>query len=202
MDLFKISALTDPNSNEVVELLARAYLTNPINAAALGGSGEKELKLNHELFRVSCELVFRGEWYTVRDGSRTVGVLHMVNFPHCRLSHEQREAIGPRLSESIAKAASRVTEWLGEWAKRDPDTDHCHLGPIAVLPEYQRRGIGKLMMQNFCERVDEAGTLSYLETDRSENVGFYEKSGFTVTEQATILGVTNWFMSRTSRGAL
>jgi hypothetical protein len=36
MDLFKITALTDPNSNEVVELLARAYLTNPNQRSGLG----------------------------------------------------------------------------------------------------------------------------------------------------------------------
>ena len=36
----------------------------------------------------------------------------------------------------------------------------------------------------------------YLETDKSENVRFYQKFGFTVVAQAEILGVANWFMSR------
>jgi hypothetical protein len=55
MDLPKISTLTDPTSDEVIELLARAYYTNPIHIAAFGGSGEKELQLNRGLFHMLWE---------------------------------------------------------------------------------------------------------------------------------------------------
>jgi GNAT superfamily N-acetyltransferase len=185
MDSIKISTLTDPDSDEVIELLARAYLSNPINVA----------------FRAACEIVLRSEWYAAFYENRTVGVVHMVKSPGCRLSPDQQDTIGLRLAELGSDVASRIAEWLGEWAKRDPDTDHYHLGPIAVLPEFQKRGIGKFMMQHFCERVDEAGIPAYLETDRRENVGFYEKSGFSVTEQAVILGVPNWFMTRPAHAA-
>jgi hypothetical protein len=53
MDLPKISTLTDPTSDGVIDLLARAYCTNPINVAAFGGSGENELQLNRGLFQNS-----------------------------------------------------------------------------------------------------------------------------------------------------
>ena len=52
------------------------------------------------------------------------------------------------------------------------------------------------MLAAFCERMDEEKTLSYLETDKFENVGFYQKFGFKVIEEATVLGIPNWFMSR------
>jgi hypothetical protein len=39
--------------------------------------------------------------------------------------------------------------------------------------------------------------LGYLETDRARNVPFYERAGFRVTEQASVLGVPCWFMRRT-----
>lgn len=199
MDLLKISTLTDPTSDEVIELLARAYYTNPIHVAAFGGSGEKELQLNRGLFHMGTEFVFRGEWYVALDGSRAVGVLHMARFSRCRLSDDQRAAIGPRLADLPAEAAPRIAEWLGDWEKRDPDTDHWHLGPIAVSPEFQKRGIGRLLLQHFCAKVDESGVQAYLETDHPENVGFYEKSGFSVTNQAVVLGVPNWFMTRAAR---
>ena len=112
------------------------------------------------------------------------------------MTHEQQDVIGPRLSELGQNVASYIAEWLGEWARRDPDTVHYHLGPVAVLPEFQRQGIGKLMMKHFCKRVDEVGAIAYLETEMPENVSFYEKSGFSVTEKVKILGVPNWFMTR------
>lgn len=199
MDLFKISKVADPRSDELIELLARAYRTNPIQIAAFGGSGEKELLLNREHFRACTEIALLGNWYAVLDGSRIVGAFHMVRFPRCRLSSDQQEAIGARLAESLGEAAPRVMEWMDEWAKRDPDTDHWHLGPIAALPEYQKRGIGRLMMEHFCARVDETGAHAYLETDRLENLSFYEKSEFMVTDEAIVLGIPNWFMTRVAR---
>jgi hypothetical protein len=47
--------------------------------------------------------------------------------------------------------------------------------------------------------MDDDRALSYLETDKSENVRFYEKFGFTVNAEAKILGIPNWFMSRSPR---
>jgi hypothetical protein len=44
------------------------------------------------------------------------------------------------------------------------------------------------MLSTFCERVDQEHALSYLETDKLENVSFYEKFGFGVIEEAHVLG--------------
>ena len=45
MDSIKIAPLSNPSSDEEVDLLARAFITTPMHAAAFGGSGEKELQL-------------------------------------------------------------------------------------------------------------------------------------------------------------
>jgi hypothetical protein len=52
------------------------------------------------------------------------------------------------------------------------------------------------MLAYFCGQMDNCAELSYLETDKSENVGFYEKFGFTVVAEAKVLGAPNWFMFR------
>jgi hypothetical protein len=52
------------------------------------------------------------------------------------------------------------------------------------------------MLAAFCERMDQEHMLSYLETDKFDNVGFYEKFGFGAIEDAPVLGTPNWFMSR------
>ena len=86
--------------------------------------------------------------------------------------------------------------WTGEWARRDPTWPHWHVGPVAVDSHLQGQGIGGAMLAAFCERMDRAHMLSYLETDKFVNVGFYEKFGFRVIEDAPVLGTPNWFMSR------
>jgi len=51
-------------------------------------------------------------------------------------------------------------------------------------------------MAAFCARMDQVHSVSYLETDKPENVGFYQKFGFRVIGDGNVLGVPNWFMSR------
>src|SRR6202022_3558424 len=71
-----------------------------------------------------------------------------------------------------------------------------HLGPVAVDSHLQGRGVGGIMLAAFSARMDDCRTLAYLETDRSENVRFYQKFGFKVVAEAEVLGERNWFMSR------
>jgi hypothetical protein len=52
------------------------------------------------------------------------------------------------------------------------------------------------MLAAFCGHVDDCGgALSYLETDKSENVRFYQKFGFKVRAEVNVTGVPNWFLS-------
>jgi hypothetical protein len=44
--------------------------------------------------------------------------------------------------------------------------------------------------------MDACRAISYLETDKPENVRLYQRFGFRVIESADVLGVRNWFMSR------
>jgi hypothetical protein len=52
------------------------------------------------------------------------------------------------------------------------------------------------MLTAFCSRMDDLSMLSYLETDKYENVRFYRRLGFAVVAEAEVLGGPNWFMSR------
>jgi ribosomal protein S18 acetylase RimI-like enzyme len=44
--------------------------------------------------------------------------------------------------------------------------------------------------------MDAAGEDAYLETDKPENVRFYERFGFEVVGEQEVIGVPNWYMAR------
>jgi GNAT superfamily N-acetyltransferase len=67
---------------------------------------------------------------------------------------------------------------------------------VAVDPPLQGHGIGGQLMREYCRRLDAAAEVSYLETDKRENVAFYERHGYAVIDQADVIGVPNWFMIR------
>ncbi|HEU4422411.1 MAG TPA: hypothetical protein VFR67_07700 [Pilimelia sp.] len=56
-----------------------------------------------------------------------------------------------------------------------------------------------LIMREYCRRLDEAGDTGYLETDKAQNVRFYQRFRFDVIGAAPVLGVPNWFMLRNLR---
>ena len=91
---------------------------------------------------------------------------------------------------------------MNAWRTRDPDEPHWHLGPVAVEPGLQGMGIGSQMMEEFARRMDRERAVAYLETDKLQNVMFYERFGFETIDERVVLGVPNWFMRRAAPAAL
>ena len=94
----------------------------------------------------------------------------------------------------------RTMRWLAVWTKRDPVKRHWHLGPLVVDAPLQGMGLGSRMMQVFCAQMDAAREDAYLETDKPENVRFYERFGFELVGEQEVLGVSNYFMLRRPEG--
>jgi ribosomal protein S18 acetylase RimI-like enzyme len=78
--------------------------------------------------------------------------------------------------------------------EHDLTSPHSHMGPIAVLPEFQGKGIGTLLMEDYFTRLD--GVVSFLETFQMPNVRFYEKNGYSVVATEFIFGVKGYWMKR------
>ena len=81
----------------------------------------------------------------------------------------------------------------------EPEEPHWHVGPVAVDPAWQGKGVGSKLMQAFVEKLDASGDYAYLETDKPENVTFYRRFGFEIRSEPEFLGVKNWLMDRHPR---
>jgi site-specific DNA-adenine methylase len=53
-----------------------------------------------------------------------------------------------------------------------------------------------MLLADNCQRLDQTRMLSYLETDKPENVRLYQRFGYEVTDEAKVIGITSWFMTR------
>jgi GNAT superfamily N-acetyltransferase len=103
----------------------------------------------------------------------------------------------PRMLSGFGlRTTLKVISWVSIWSRHDPAEPHLHLGPIAVDPDAQGRGVGRMLMESYSMELDRTGVVGYLETDRPENVVFYQRFGFVVTGTAPILGVETYFMRR------
>jgi ribosomal protein S18 acetylase RimI-like enzyme len=80
--------------------------------------------------------------------------------------------------------------------KNDPKEPHQHVELVVVDAGLQGLGIGRVMMEQVCRDLDKTPVMSHLETDKAENVRFYEHFGFAVVDETDILDAHFWYMQR------
>ena len=177
-------------------MLARGMRDNPLNVAAYGADPERRQRSLERMFTTLFRVFGAQRPLCALDGEALVGVAGVAPAGTCQPTAAQRLRFLPSMISVGPGPASRVGRWLAAWGERDPAQPHSHLGPVAVEPKLQGRGIGGQLMRAYCRRLDAAGEVSFLETDKRENVSFYERHGYAVIAQADVIGVPNWFMIR------
>jgi GNAT superfamily N-acetyltransferase len=186
--------------DEAVGVVARGMRDNPLHLAAYGDDPDRRLQCHTRLTRAFLR-VFTDQQpiCAIRDNA-IVGLTGAAPPGTCQPTAKQRLLLVPDLIALGPRTATRVGSWMSTWAKHDPDEPHVHLGPLAVDAHLQGKGIGSLVMHEHCRRLDAAQQVGYLETDKPENVRFYERVGYEVIGEGRVIGVPNWFMRREPRG--
>jgi len=169
---------------------------NPLHIAALGTSTGRRTRVLHRLFSVLLSDETR-EVSGAYQGDRLIGIAAHAPAGACLPSGRQWRQFVP-----VALAASWrlpwLLAWLRAWQRADPESTHSHLGPLAVEPVAQGRGVGTALMRCYLDSV-EVGLPSFLETDGAGNAAFYEQFGYKTVMRRSVLGVSNWFMVRTKK---
>lgn len=196
MSRIRIEPFRPEMAPEASEVMARAFVTNPLHVNVFGPD---ELARNKAFFRAGLSAM-KGPTQVALEGRRILGLVHWVDSPGCQFSGVEKLRLTPGMIRGFGlRSAVRVGKWLSVWSKHDPKESHSHLGPIAVDPEVQGRGVGRMLMELYCEKLDGIGKAGYLETDRPDNVAFYRRFGFETTTEGSVLGVPNFFMWRRAR---
>lgn len=189
----------EPFQNESAAMLApvvaEAMLSNPLHVAVFKSTNEESLQRQIKLFekvlqQPGCNL------FVARHHQKVVGVMNYYLPGQCQISPFKTINMLPSLCGILGRRLPAVLRWKSAWSKQDPRSPHLHFGPLAVLPSYQKMGIGSQLLQHFCDIADAKRMNAYLETDKNENVGLYMRFGFSVIQTQNVCGVKNWFMWR------
>jgi ribosomal protein S18 acetylase RimI-like enzyme len=199
MNEIKIEAFREGYLDEASDLLCRAFINTPFTGAIMGGNSEKHQKMLKMGFRSMLDKK-PGEKVVAKDGDKIVGVMRMVKWPDCQNSIPKGLEKLPMVLFA-RKTASKFFEARKVWGKHDPKEPHWHVDPIGVLPEYQGKGVGSMLMKHYCRRVDSENMPAYHETDQTQNVRFYEKFGYKVIRKEPNLGIPNWYLWREPNGS-
>ena len=97
------------------------------------------------------------------------------------------EPVGSKLLQAIQNSSYTVTAWDGDCLVGlarclTDDVSIFYLQDILVHPAYQRRGIGKALLQDCLERYEHVRMKVLVTDDRQEQFYFYESMGFINTK--------------------
>lgn len=196
-----IRALTPEDLGVATALLAHGMRDNPLHVQAFGAEPTyRQQRLVQFLGWLLTAIHTDGKVLGAFAQDEMVGVLGMMAPGRCRPAWIDRLRFARVIMTGSAPAeVFRVLRWLRVWLRNDPNAPHWHIGPLVVAPGWRRRGIGRRLMTQCCDRMDALSATAWLETDLAINAAFYETLGFTLVTQQPVLGVPNWFMIRTPR---
>jgi GNAT superfamily N-acetyltransferase len=190
-----IRDLRDGELTAAIALLARGMRDNPGHVAVFGPDPARRERSLRRMF-TALFTATRQERIGAFDGDTMVGFMAITSPGACRHTTWQTARMVAMTASLGPRTLARIGTWQRIWRRHDPRAAHSHFGPLAVDAHLHGRGIGGQLLRDYTRRLDEARLLGYLETDKPENVGLYERHGFVVTGEATVLGNPNWFMHR------
>jgi GNAT superfamily N-acetyltransferase len=181
-------------------VLARAFRDNPLNVAVIRAGPARRLRSNlHSMRALLPAASDHGEVWVVREGSQICAAL--VSVPPL-LHPLPAPSLGLRLRTLFGQGVGVALRWAQVFEELDrlhPAEPHWYLGTFGVDPSRQGHGLGSGLLAAWLAWIDVEGGDVYLETDRVENVPFYERAGFGTVGETAVLGVSVWRMRRESR---
>jgi GNAT superfamily N-acetyltransferase len=194
----EIRDLTMAETAAAGRVLGRGMRDNPMHLRVFGPSPDQREFALTRLFETLLSLyIAKGAILGAFSADDLVGVCAMVQPKRCQPTPQEKLQLLPAVVRgSGLGGTARVFRWATRWARHDPKQAHWHLGPVGVERYLQGKGVGSALLQVFCDRIDSLQALAYLETDKRENVRFYERFGFRLSAEDRVLGVPSWFMVR------
>ncbi len=109
---------------------------------------------------------------------------------------------GMKIGKEAVHNLAIVSKQTGHKRKRlMKNQAYIYLTIIGVSSSAQGKGFGSKLMDTIKQECDNEGLSLYLETEKEENLSFYEKHGFTVLEKINLpkLDLPMWLMLRNPR---
>jgi ribosomal protein S18 acetylase RimI-like enzyme len=187
-----VSPLQNTRIPEIYSVLTKAYTNNPAHIVIFG---QDNFNNNDLYFRLLLKHT-KTDLFIAQSADNIVGVIGIGIHPQPVSPGSEPLQFTTESLWAPVSVIARLQERQLIWDKIELKERHYHFGPVAVLPEYQHKGIGSQMMEYCCDILDRQGEIGYLETESLENYNFYSKFGFQVIHEMTLFGIPTFFMKR------
>jgi GNAT superfamily N-acetyltransferase len=193
-----IAPLAESQLQQTIDVLARAFCSNPLNRAVVQSDDPNRcFRSNRHNMRTLLPVArLHGQVLVAAlDGDVAGG---LVASPPGRFPFPPPPlVVGLRcLIRQGWQVARRWEAVFKAFEALHPVEPHWYLGTLGVVASARRRGMGAALLSHWLAGVDRDGVPAYLETDSKGNIRFYERAGFSLEGETSVLGVRAWRMKR------
>lgn len=205
MSISSLYRLTKEDIPQAVECLKDAFKDDPLWAEVFKNDPDKNKALSGfftcpllygmkygKAYATSPEVEGVAVWVPGKHANMTMwGMLRCGALPY-----------GAKMGKETVRSLSIMTKQLGVARKRlMKNKPYIYLTIIGISSLAQGKGLGSKIMDTIKEECTGKGSNIYLETEKEENVSFYEKHGFVVLEKIMLnkINLPMWLMERKYR---
>ena len=187
-DVPAVRRLDPDRRSEAIAAVSRAFWPDPLFGFFARDEVQEHRVLPLFLGALLRDCLAHGEVWSTVDHGRITGAASWLPpsaLPRSRL----REArIYAACARALVTCRNRRTgiRLLDAVERAHPAEPHWYLALLGVDPSRQRRGLGGRLLEPVLERCDREVENAYLETQKPENLPFYERFGFVVIGEVRV----------------
>ena len=196
----EVRTATSSDVDQLVVTLTRAFDTDPVVNWMLRQDAKRTEGFD-ALFRACLDRLSlrHGEVLTTRD---CAGGALWYPPGTSKIGFVQQLGLLPAMIRGTGlRGLGRMIGIMDLLDRNHPEKPHYYLQFIGVDPDQQGRGLGAALMRPALERCDQQACGAFLENTKESNLVFYERFGFSVTQEVHLEpdGPTVWLMWRDPR---
>lgn len=180
--------------------LARAFADDPVITWIFGTAGiERRLE---RYFGSHLRHISLRHQVTYTSEGHTGGAIWLPP-GHWMLGPRELLVSLPSAVRALGSRLPSALRTLVDIEKRHPKEPHYYLATLGTDPPQQGKGVGSALLAPVLERCDREEVPAFLESSKEQNLAFYGRHGFEVTERLDLRkgGPPIWLMWRTPRPA-
>lgn len=163
------------------DVLGQAFQDDPVWQWVCPDPARRRRHLGAAFAHVVRQRVRNGWGWTV-EGNAGAAVWAAPDEWRARPIDAARMALPMLRATGVRGVAERLGA-LAKLEKRHPREPHWYLEIVGADPSLRGRGVGSSLMRPMVERCDAEGLPAYLESSKKENLPFYARFGFEVTDE-------------------